>query len=223
MTKPKNQLQAELKEKVKPSDLKEDEGYISDTQPNKSWNNKNQSEQQKNNLSLKKDRQIQQLERERNFEATKAQNYLTEITKLTAELDSANLEIKELSKKKPTKTQQELEKALIEANQKIRDQEKEISTYKKNNSILLEQNKSLIEKKNPEETTRENKEPTNKTFFCDGCQLTKQGNYIKKKIDSPFEPRLHGRTCYLCSACSPYYKELNDTTFDKENNPYKLY
>src|SRR5437870_29739 len=67
------------------------------------------------------------------------------------------------------------------------------------------------------------KEPVNKTFFCDNCQITKTGIFIKRKVDAPFEPRLHGKTCYLCSSCSPYVKELNDTTFDKDNNPYKIY
>lgn len=66
------------------------------------------------------------------------------------------------------------------------------------------------------------KESPNKSFFCDNCQLTKTGTYIKRKVDSPFEPRMHGRICYLCSACSPYVKELSEVNFDKEDNPYKL-
>ena len=63
----KTNLQKELKEKVKPgikpSDLKkhrkkkinlnEDEGYISDNPSRNNRNNKDQSEQQKNNFSLK--------------------------------------------------------------------------------------------------------------------------------------------------------------------------
>ena len=110
----KTNLQKELKEKVKPgvkpSDLKkqrekkinlnEDEGYISDNFSRNNRNNKDQSEQQKNNLSLKKDKQIKQLEQERNFEAKKAQNYLEQITKLTAEVDSKEQAIKELTAEK---------------------------------------------------------------------------------------------------------------------------
>ena len=113
----KTNLQKELKEKVKPgikpSDLKkyrekntkptEDEGYESDNSISR--NNLN-----KKNLVPNKN--IHQLEQERNFEANKASNYLEQITKLTAELDSKDLEIKELKKSKPTKTQSELEKAL---------------------------------------------------------------------------------------------------------------
>ena len=154
----KNKLQQELLKKIKPgikaSDLKkqrekntkttEDEGYISDTQSNKSLknlhnkNSLNKSEKEKNSL-LKKDKktkpltpeqllkkEIQSLQAQVKFESQKAQNYLEQITKLTAENDSKDLEIKELKKTKPTKTQQELEKALQEANQKIRNQEKTI-------------------------------------------------------------------------------------------------
>jgi len=155
----KSQLQKELLEKVKkgikPSDLKkkkpnpldlpanptkepkskenltnnpplspyEDEGYESDNPI---------SRNNRNNKNLVPKKTIQQLEQERNFEAQKAQNYLEQITKLTAELDSANLEIKELKKSKPTKTQTGLELALKEANQKIRDQEKEITNLNHN-------------------------------------------------------------------------------------------
>ena len=125
----KKQLQKEIK----------DEGYISDNSSRNNRNNKDQSEQQKNNLSLKRDKQIKQLEQQKNFEAQKAQNYLTQITKLTAELDGANLEIKELKKIKPTKTQQELEKALIEANQKIRDQQQTIQELETEKEAIISQ------------------------------------------------------------------------------------
>ena len=175
----KKQLQKEIK----------DEGYISDNSSRNNRNNKDQSEQQKNNLSLKRDKQIKQLEQQKNFEAQKAQNYLTQITKLTAELDGANLEIKELKKIKPTKTQQELEKALIEANQKIREQEKEITNlnhnitwangeikeYKEKIKDLQTKNNSLIETitnlKNQGKIKEKNKEP-NKLFTCFTCQKT---------------------------------------------------
>src|SRR5437867_12639154 len=114
----KDQLQKELLEKVKkgikPSDLKktgknisqkEDEAYISDNNSTHSIPAKSRNSWNKNNPSSHKT--IQQLEQERNFEAKKAQNYLQELQKLMAEFDSKDLEIKELKKIKPTKTQQE--------------------------------------------------------------------------------------------------------------------
>src|SRR5690242_12201502 len=95
----KEQLQKELKKK----DTSPDEGYESDNFL---------SRNNKNSLNKPEKKKIKELEQERNFEANKAQNYLEQITKLTAEVDSANLEIKQLKKSKPTKTQQELELAL---------------------------------------------------------------------------------------------------------------
>jgi predicted RNase H-like nuclease (RuvC/YqgF family) len=126
------------------------------------------------------------------------------------------------------KKQLELYKDFKEADLKIKEQLKgEIAEYKKIikelEAKIKEQYKTIEGLKNPAKNTEKDKEPVNKTFFCDGCQITKQGEYIKRKIDSPFELRLHGKTCYLCSSCSPYYKELNDSNFDKDNNPYKLY
>src|SRR6185312_16279202 len=172
----KTKLQKELKEKEKNTKPTKDEGYISDNPISR--NNKNKLEQQKNNLSLKKNKQIQQLEQERNFEAKKAQNYLEQITKLTAELDSKDLEIKELKKIKPTKTQLELEKALQEANQKIRDQEKSLihlNIYLEKIKVLESENKQLIEKYAKLENQRENKEKNkslDELFTCFTCQKT---------------------------------------------------
>ena len=89
-----------------------------------------------------------------------------------------------------------------------------------------QENKELIEKysnlENPTKNKEQVKENKLKSFYCDGCQLNKSGDYIIRKVDAPFEPRLHGRTCYLCLACAPYVKELNDTTFATETNPYQI-
>jgi len=74
----------------------------------------------------------------------------------------------------------------------------------------------------------ENNQP-NKTFYCDNCQMVKngsfsEGSYYKRKVDAPFEPRMHKKLCYICLACSPYVKEYNEAQDqDRSDNPYKLY
>lgn len=158
-----------------------------------------------------------------------ANNYLLNLSKTSAELFEAEKKIKKLESQGINK---ELEKALIEANEKIRKSEqseqnnkellekvKELQTENKNLNKTIEELKNQT--KNQEEIKEEPKEI--KTFFCDICQLTKQGTYIRRMVDSPFELRTHGKTCYICSSCSPYVKEYNDTDFDKDNNPYKVY
>jgi hypothetical protein len=157
------------------------------------------------------------------------------------------IEIQEAIKKADEKKKQELQekiKTLIklageekqEYKQKISDLQKQVRDLDhllktgKNSDIInklqakiKDQDKIIQELKNTEETKVPAKEQeTPKTFFCDACQLTKQGTYTKRKVDSPFEPRLHRRTCYLCPSCSPYIKELSETNFDPDNNPYKL-
>ncbi|KLL03476.1 MAG: hypothetical protein MRERV_40c013 [Mycoplasmataceae bacterium RV_VA103A] len=186
-------------------------------------------------ISISENKQIKELQGQVKYWSNTATNYLKSLQKLTAENDNLKEEIK---KSKPTKTQSELEKALQEANEKIRDQEKSLNNKKseeqQKNNLLQENIKKLQTKTNEQEKIIEslqnqaknrdnNQEQPIKSFFCDGCQLTKTGTFIKRKIDSPFEPRLHGRTCYLCPSCSPYYKELNDTNFEKDNNPYRYF
>jgi len=249
----KTKLQQELKEKIKegikPSDLKKKGKNISqiptppaspvivpvDKKPSKKPGKSNDLPPP---IVQGESKKIKELEKDLNFWKTTASNHLSSLQKLTAENDSLQLEIKEL-KKKPIQLNQAQEEALKEANQKIREQEKENKQWqevvKKSNLLIADKeqiikelqskNNSLIENitrlENQTKTTTNIKETTNKPFFCDGCQLTKQGEYIKRKVDAPFEPRLHGRICYLCPSCSPYVKELNDTNYNQDNNPYK--
>src|SRR6185369_15101188 len=90
MTK-KDQLQAELKEKIKagikPSQIKK-------------------SRSAEDLIPQPKDKQIQQLQDQVKFEAQKAQNYLEQITQLTAELDTKEQAIKELTETKNQLTDQ---------------------------------------------------------------------------------------------------------------------
>jgi len=152
----KKQLQKEIK----------DEGYISD---NPSRNNKNRSEQQK---------KIKNLQKEVKFWSQTANNHLSSLQREQAENENLKEEIKELKKQKPTKTQSELEKALQETNQKIRDQEKSLihlNTYLEKIKVLESENKQLIEKYAKLENQRENKEKNkslDELFTCFTCQKT---------------------------------------------------
>jgi len=140
----------------------------------------------------------------------------------------ADLKIKEKLKKqleeavKNEKYHQELEKYYQQQKKDLRAEINEKEDFIRE---LQEKNKRLIktiEGLKKETNNKENfKQNSNKTFFCDNCQLTKQGEYIKRKVDSPFEPRMHGRICYLCSSCSPYVKEMNEVNLE-EDNPYKV-
>jgi hypothetical protein len=193
----------------------EDEGYFSDNQSNKSLNNKNNLNNNKNSLNKSELKKVQQLEQERNFEAKKAQNYLEQITKLTAELDSANLEIKGLKRIKPTKTQTELEKALKEANQKIRvlEEEKKKQTqhllekhnpYQKRTELLEKQNKQLLEKISNLEKPTKNKQilKEEKKFYlftCDVCQANKKSQLHRERINGlGFDPHQYYKICDGC-------------------------
>jgi chromosome segregation ATPase len=81
------------------------------------------------------------------------------------------------------------------------EQGREIEKLEKENNQLdqdLNQAVDLLEAKDKtisklanqnQELTKElqtKKSAINKTFFCDSCQLTKQGEYIKRKVDAPF-------------------------------------
>jgi hypothetical protein len=65
-------------------------------------------------------------------------------------------------------------------------------------------------------------------FYCDNCRLIKEGNfqqgsYVKRKVDAPFEPRMHKKICFICQDCQPYVKEYNEAQDrNKDDNPYKL-
>jgi DNA repair exonuclease SbcCD ATPase subunit len=117
------------------------------------------------------------------------------------------LELQEL-KNNPAQLNKEVEKALQEANEKIR------SLETKNKSLIQNTTNLEIPVKNTDET----KQTNNKIFFCDSCQLNKQGEYIKRIVDAPFEPRLHGRTCYLCPSCAPYTKEVKELDIKDNHN-----
>src|SRR6185369_9694423 len=90
MTK-KDQLQAELKEKIKagikPSQIKK-------------------SRSAEDLIPQPKDKQIQTLKDQVKFESQKAQNYLEQITKLTAEVTNKDVVIKELTETKNRLTDQ---------------------------------------------------------------------------------------------------------------------
>jgi DNA repair exonuclease SbcCD ATPase subunit len=203
MTKP--ELQKELLEKVKegikPSDLKK----------KKASNKSDQIDQSIPEAPITPNQQIKNLQKEVSSLKKQLQTY--------KDFKEADLKIKENLKSEI----EELKKIIEKSNTLITDKEQEITKYKENIKHL--EAKIKKQDKTPTKNSINNKEETKetKTFFCDSCQLTKQGTFIKRKVDAPFEPRLHGRICYLCSSCSPYIKELNDTTFDKDNNPYKLY
>ena len=146
-------------------------------------------------------------------------NLQTKITALERQLQTYK-DFKEADLKIKEKYKEEIK----EKDQIITKHEQSINNLQ---TKIQEQYKTISELKNQEKNTikdkGEVKEPVNKTFFCDSCQLTKTGTITKRTADCPFEPRLHGRVVYLCSSCSPYIKELNDTTFDPDNNPYKIY
>jgi hypothetical protein len=99
-------------------------------------------------------KKVKELEQERNFEAQKAQNYLEQITKLTADLDTKEQSIKQLTEtnnqltdqnnelrieklktddlqKKLTKTQQDLKSAqrIIELSLPARSKDKQTIDY----------------------------------------------------------------------------------------------
>lgn len=168
---------------------------------------------------------------------------------LLRDLDKYREEVKELKKIKPhselltekdkqieiiakenEKNQQKANKAtelLNKQGESVRRAKEVIQSLEAEKERL---NKTIEELKNQGENTIKDKEETTKTFllrretsfFCDSCQLTKQGNYVKRKVDAPLEPRLHKRVCYLCSTCSLYCKELSEVEFDKDDNPYKV-
>lgn len=160
---------------------------------------------------------------------------------LLRDLDKYREEAKELKKIKPhsellteknkqieiiakenEKNQQKAQKAtelLNKQGESVRKAKEVIQSLERK---IKEQYKTIEELKNQSKDKGKDKEETNKTFFCDSCQLTKQGNYVKRKVDAPLEPRLHKRVCYLCSTCSPYCKELSEVDFDKDDNPYKV-
>src|SRR6185312_10607169 len=166
----KEQLQKESKQKlklgIKPSDLKKprvknsfDEGYESDsnvkTTPTKT--------------PLKKD-QIKQLQSQVKFEANKAQSYLTELQSTLAELDQAQEEIKELKKRKPETVSQAAEQALMEANQKIRNQEQIIKGLRSKNKA--EANPKETQPKTLSKTAKLKPQPT--FFSCPACRVKTQ-------------------------------------------------
>ncbi|CAI2183311.1 19670_t:CDS:2 [Funneliformis geosporum] len=157
----KDQLQKELKEKIKagikPSDLKkpkklsEDEGYESD----------------------KSDKPIPKPPLPPN-------NSILTLQK--------QIELHKEIKKADEKKKQELQEKIKTVSQE-KDQYKQ--TIKQLETKIQEQGKTIQELKKQGKNTVDNKEETIKTFFCDACQLTKIGNYVIRKVDSPFEPRLH--------------------------------
>jgi predicted RNase H-like nuclease (RuvC/YqgF family) len=225
----KDQLQKELKEKIKagikPSDLKK------------------QSKKQ-----VKKDNLPPPISigSDEGYESDKSNKSIPTPPPLPSQIQALQkkIEIQEAIKKADEKKKQELQekiKTLIklagkekqEYQQKISDLEQQVQDLdyllrtgknsdiiKKLQAKIKEQDKTIEELKKQVKNKEEIKEPT-KSFFCDACQLTKQGTYIERKADAPFEPRLHRRTCYLCPSCSPYIKELSEPNYDPENNPYK--
>src|SRR6185312_10260554 len=82
---------------------------------------------------------IQQLEKEVKFWSRTANNHLSSLQREQADNENLKGEIKELKKIKPTKTQQELEKALQETNQKIRDQEQTIQKLETEKEEIISQ------------------------------------------------------------------------------------
>ncbi|CAG8573712.1 5351_t:CDS:2 [Paraglomus brasilianum] len=164
----KKQLQKEIK----------DEGYESD----------NPSRNNRNNKNLVSNKTTKQLEKEVKFWSQTASNHLTNLQREQAENENLKEEIKELKKQKPTKTQTELEKALIEANQKIRDQAKTIQDLTGKNSEIIKKLESKIKELNKTiqglqkqvKNKEEVKEPINKSFFCDEPELS--FNEWKKKF-----------------------------------------
>ena len=189
-------------------------------------------------------KQIKELQNQVNFWSTTAQNHLKSLQLAQAKVSNLEEEVKELKNLKTPKSESEL---LIEKNKQIeiialeneknkkKVKELEISLKSLKNKIELdketisklqekvkEQHKTMEDLQKQSKSKENDKQEPIKTFFCDSCQLTKTGTYIKRKVDAPFESRLHGRVCYLCSSCSPYVKELSEPNFDKDNNPYRI-
>jgi len=104
----------------------------------------------------------------------------------------------------------------MEANQKIREQEKtikDLQTKSKtdNENYSKQINQLKKQRSNQEKETKTQSTQTEPAFFyCDNCQQNKHGTYIIRKIDSPFEPRTHQKLCYICSTCRKYTKEYNE-------------
>lgn len=124
---------------------------------------------------------------------------------------------------KALQRQLQVYKDFREADLKIKEQYKqEIKEWKQKYSELEKQAKNTI--KTPIKETQDQATQTEPSYFyCDICQLTKQGTYLIRKVDSPFEPRTHQKLCYACSSCRKYTKELNETNWKEQDNPYKLY
>lgn len=49
-----------------------------------------------------------------------------------------------------------------------------------------------------------------KRYFCDMCERFKKGDYIKRRVDSPFKKSTHGKVCFVCPTCVPNVKEYNE-------------
>jgi len=205
----KDQLQQELKEKIKegikPSDLKKKktgENIGSTPTPPPPPPITNQEEKPSKNpsnssvlpspISIK----IKKLEAEVKYWSKLADNYLKRMGQLEAELDNKD-EGYESEDEEPNKVK-ELEKSLQEANQKIRDQEKTISDLDfllksgKNSEIikgLQTQNKNL-----------------NKTIE----ELKKQ---VKSKGDNKEEKKI-----FTCSTCQKSFPQKLIRLIDKEGN-----
>jgi hypothetical protein len=125
--------------------------------------------------------------------------------------------------------QLEVYKSFKDADLKIKEDLKEsISKLQTENTSLKKTIANLQNQANPtgepqpKETKTQSTQTTPSHFYCDICQLTKQGTYLIRKIDSPFEPRTHQKLCYVCSSCRKHTKEFAETNL-KEDNPYKLY
>lgn len=122
------------------------------------------------------------------------------------------------------KRQLQVYKDFREADLKIKERYKqEIKELNKTIEDLQKQAKSTAKTKPEIKTQEQGTQTTPAFFYCDICQQNKNGTYLIRKVDSPFEPRTHKKVCYVCSACQKYTKELAETNWKEKDNPYKLY
>ena len=70
-----------------------------------------------------------------------------------------------------------------------------------------------------------------KTFICEMCHKEKMGEYVERKVDSPFHQSTHypliKKSCLICVDCKPHVKEFNEGSlidyYNRDDNPYTIY
>lgn len=238
----KDNLQKELLEKVKkgikPSDLKKQGKTPTPAStpppspiitPIDKKPSKNQ-DKTINNPPLLSNKEIEELQNQVNFWSQTANNHLTNLQKATAENDYLKEQVKEL-KDNPAQLNKEIETALKEANQKIRDQEKIIEELKNQGKNTGDNKKKtfncyhcqqshplfLLVIEIPEKgklcqscwkvLRNQTKKPTNK-FTCHNCQEKKESQEYKVKLDPS------NNLYSICPPCLPLIREYNEKEQD---------